>query len=201
MNYLRMLVGAVLALAITGFLFFIMPALIEMADKSLDETPAQRIMDITMPDTKIEAQVAEQKPDKPEDPDEPPPDMESPEMDDVDVSPDAVNMTPQTTMNIDIGVGGVGAGDGEYLPIVKVAPIYPRRAQTRGVEGYCTVEYTVTKNGSIADPVAVDCQPQGYFESASIKAAMKFKYKPRVIDGEPIDVGGVQNRFTYELEK
>jgi protein TonB len=59
----------------------------------------------------------------------------------------------------------------------------------------------VTKAGSIKDPVAVDCQPQGYFESASIKAAMKFKYKPRVIDGEAIDVVGVQNRFTYELEQ
>lgn len=201
MNYLRMLLGAVLALAVTGGLFFMMPALIEMADKSLDETPATRIADITMPETEIEANVEEVKPDKPEDPEEPLPDMDTPEMDDVDVSPDAVNMTPQTSMNIDIGLGGVGSADGEYLPIVKVAPMYPRRANSRGVEGYCTVEYTVTKNGSIKDPVAVDCQPQGYFENVSIKAALKFKYKPRVIDGEPIDVVGVQNRFTFELEK
>jgi hypothetical protein len=30
---------------------------------------------------------------------------------------------------------GIGTGDGEYLPIVKVAPIYPRRALERGITG------------------------------------------------------------------
>jgi protein TonB len=38
------------------------------------------------------------------------------------------------------------------------------------------------------------------FEDASVKAALKFKYKPRVIDGEPVEVAGVRNRFLYELE-
>ena len=60
---------------------------------------------------------------------------------------------------------------------------------------------TVTKSGSIRDPQPVDCQPSGVFESASVKAAMKFKYKPRVVDGEAIEVAGVQNKFTYELEQ
>jgi protein TonB len=47
----------------------------------------------------------------------------------------------------------------------------------------------------------VDCQPSGVFERASVKAAEKFKYKPRVVDGEAIEVAGVQNKFTYELEQ
>jgi protein TonB len=198
---LRLVIGAGLAFLVTSALFVIMPTLIEMADKTPDDKKVQKIADIHMPETKIEARVDEQKPEKPEDPQEPPPEMDTPDIDDVDIDPDAVNMTPQTSADVNIGMGGFGGNDGEYLPIVKVAPIYPRRAQSRGVTGYCTVEYTVTKAGSIKDPVAVDCQPQGYFESASIKAAMKFKYKPRVIDGEAIDVVGVQNRFTYELEQ
>lgn len=201
MNYIRLIIGALLALAVTAFLFVLMPTLIETADKTLDEKPAQRIADITMPEREITANVDEVKPEKPEDPEEPPPDLEQPQIDDVDVSPDAVNISPTARVDVKIGAGGFGSADGEYLPIVKVAPIYPRRAQSRGVEGYCTIEYTVTKSGAIKDPQAVDCQPSGYFESASIKAALKFKYKPRVVDGEPIDVIGVQNRFTYELEK
>jgi protein TonB len=104
-------------------------------------------------------------------------------------------------VDVEISSSGMASGDGEYLPIVKVAPIYPRRAQTRGITGYCIVEYTVTKSGSIRDPQPVDCQPSGVFESASVKAATKFKYKPRVVDGEPIEVAGVQNKFTYELEQ
>jgi protein TonB len=58
----------------------------------------------------------------------------------------------------------------------------------------------VTKTGSIRDPFAVDCQPKGIFERASLKASEKFKYKPRVVDGVAIEVAGVQNKFTYELE-
>ena len=202
MNYLRVLIGAGLAAVVTTGLFYLMPLLIEMADKSLDDSPAMKIADITMPDRDIEVNTKEAKPDKPDDPEEPPPDLDQPEIDDVDVNPDAINMSPNMSGDLKIGLGaGLGGADGEYLPIVKVAPMYPRRANSRGVEGYCTVEYTVTKSGSIRDPVAVDCQPKGYFERASVKAAAKFKYKPRVIDGDAIDVLGVQNRFTYELEK
>jgi periplasmic protein TonB len=201
MNYIRLLIGAGLGFVVTAFLFVLMPTLIENADKNLDETKTRKIADITMPETEIDVNTKEVKPDKPDDPEEPPPEMEQPDMD-VDVSPDAVNMTPQTNVAIDIGLGsGLGGADGEYLPIVKVAPMYPRRANSRGVEGYCTVEYTVTRTGAIRDPVAIDCVPKGYFERASVKAALKFKYKPRIVDGEAIDVLGVQNRFTYELEK
>lgn len=201
MNYLRLLFGAILAFVVTTVLFVLMPALIEMADKTLDDGKRIKIVDITMPDTEIDTNVKEVKPEKPDDPEEPPPDMEQPDIDNAEVNPDAVNMTPKMTASLDIGLGGLSNADGEYLPIVKVAPMYPRRAQSRGTEGYCIVEYTVTTTGAIRDPVAVDCEPSGYFERASIKAATKFKYKPRVVDGEPIEVFGVQNKFTYELEK
>ena len=201
MNYLRVLIGAGFAVVVTVGLFYLMPLLIEMAEKPLDDKPAARIADITMPDREIETNLKENKPEKPDDPEEPPPDLDQPEIEDVDINPDAVNMSPTVKADVSIGISGLGTADGEYLPIVKVAPMYPRRANSRGVEGYCTVEYTVTKTGSVKDPEPIDCDPKGYFESASVKAALKFKYKPRVVDGEAIDVTGVRNRFTYELEK
>jgi protein TonB len=37
------------------------------------------------------------------------------------------------------------------------------------------------------------------FYSASLNAALKFKYKPRIMDGEAVEVPGVQNKFTYEI--
>ena len=157
MNYLRLFFGAVLAFTVTVFLFVLMPALIEMADKGVDDKKRTKIADIQMPDVEITNNLKEVKPAKPEDPQEPPPDMEQPDMDDVDANPDAVNMSPSVAADVSIGMGGLSSADGEYLPIVKVAPMYPRRAQSRGVEGYCTIEYIVTKLGSIKDPVAVDC--------------------------------------------
>ncbi|QIB65468.1 energy transducer TonB [Kineobactrum salinum] len=198
-NVLRMMVGALLAIPVAGGLFFIMQYLIASADPELDETDTRKLADIHMPEREIDTQVKEQKPDKVEDPDEPPPDMDTPDVD-MDMEMEVVNTAPRASVDLNVGGTGIGSADGEYLPIVKVAPVYPRRAQTRGITGYCIVEYTVTRNGSIRDPQAVDCQPSGVFESASVRAAEKFKYKPRVVDGEPIEVAGVQNKFTYELE-
>ena len=200
-NLIRLFIGALLAVPVAGGLFFIMQYLIASADPNIDDSKQRKLADIHMPEREIETNLAEAKPDKPDDPDEPPPDLDTPDMD-MDMDMDAINMAPSNQVEVAIaGVGGMSASDGEYLPIVKVAPIYPRRAQTRGLEGYCIIEYTVTKSGSIRDPVAVDCQPSGIFERASLKASLKFKYKPRVVDGEAIEVAGVQNKFTYELEK
>jgi protein TonB len=200
-NFVRLLIGGVLAVPVAGGLFFIMQYLISSADLKLDEEKIRKVADIHMPDRDIDTNIAEVKPDKPDDPDEPPPDLDTPDMD-MEMNLDAVNMAPSAKIDVAIaGGGGLNASDGEYVPIVKVAPIYPRRAQSRGIEGYCIIEYVVTKSGSIRDPVAVDCQPNGIFNKASLKASLKFKYKPRVVDGEAIEVAGVQNKFTYELEK
>jgi protein TonB len=153
-----------------------------------------------MPEREIETNVNERKPDKVDDPEEPPPDLTTPDIS-MDMDVEIINIAPQAAIDVSINSSGMASGDGEYLPIVKVAPIYPRRAQTRGISGYCIIEYTVMASGAIKDPVAVDCQPSGVFEKASLKASLKFKYKPRVVDGEAIEVAGVQNKFTYELEQ
>lgn len=195
----RVLLAALVAIPVAVGLFFVMQSLIDR-DYEQEDVTARKIADIVVPNKEIEVNVKEVKPEKVEDPEEPPPELQPLEFD-MDMDVDVVNLAPSTQVNVSINSSGMSSGDGEYLPIVKVAPIYPRRAQTRGISGYCIVEYVVTKTGSIRDPIAVDCSPLGVFESASVKAAEKFKYKPRVVDGEPIEVAGVQNKFTYELEQ
>lgn len=189
-----------LALPVAGGLFFIMQYLIATADPQIDDTKRRKLADIHMPEREIDTNVNEAKPDKVDDPEEPPPDLDTPDLD-MNMDVEVINTAPMAQVDVSISTSGMSSGDGEYLPIVKVAPIYPRRAQTRGITGYCIVEYTVTASGAIRDPVAVDCNPEGVFEKASVKASLKFKYKPRVVDGEAIEVVGVQNKFTYELEQ
>ena len=196
---LRVLVGALVAVPVAFGLFLLMQSLIDR-EYTQEEISSRKIADIVVPERDIEVNTKEVKPEKVEDPEEPPPELEPLELD-FDTDLDVANMAPSAGVQVQISSSGMSSGDGEYLPIVKVAPIYPRRAQTRGITGYCIVEYTVTKSGSIRDPQPVDCQPAGVFERASVKAAEKFKYKPRVVDGEPIEVAGVQNKFTYELEQ
>ena len=194
----RTAISILLAIVVVVALFLIMRTLIDgnFVNPEIDDRMVAEL--VRLPDD-IELQNSTPKPDKAEDPEEPPPDMEMEQLD-VDMDVDIENVAPRANINISIGTGTMAQGDGEYLPIVKVAPIYPRRAQTRGISGYCIVEYTVTTSGAIRDPRAVDCQPSGVFDKASVKASLKFKYKPRVVDGEPIEVAGVRNKFTYELE-
>ena len=198
---LRSVIGAVAAVPIALGLFYLMQSLIDTQFEQ-EDVKTRKIADIVVPDKVIETNLKEVLPEKVEDPDEPPPDMEPLDFD-MDADMNSANMASTVAMNVSINALGLSSGDGEYLPIVKVAPIYPRRAQTRGITGFCIVTYTVTTTGAIRDPYVeneTDCSPKGIFERASIKAALKFKYKPRVVDGQAIEVAGVQNKFTYELE-
>ncbi len=100
--------------------------------------------------------------------------------------------------------------DKEYLPIVKVQPVYPRRALMRGVTGWVVLEFTVNEMGAVENPVVVEncgwtqkgtCEnsPNDVFDSSAKKAALKFKYIPKVVDGQAVSTPGVRNTLTFEL--
>jgi protein TonB len=113
-------------------------------------------------------------------------------------------VAPPVTMNTASGGigGGVGfvATDGEFLPIVKVAPIYPPRAAARGLEGFVVVEYTVTASGDTKDIVVLESS-SNLFNNSAIDSVLKYKYRPRVIDGTPVEVTGVTTLIYFELEE
>jgi len=201
MNVARLVIASALAVAITFGLLSLMSALITQDIKPPEDDEGTKIADIHMPERAIETQYDAEKPEKPEEPEEQP-DMPEPEFETPDLSPDALSMSaPRVNPNLNIkGIGGFG-GDGEYLPIVKVQPTYPRRALSRGIEGYVIVEFTVTTNGSVRDAVVIEANPQKVFDRAATKAALKFKYKPRVIDGEAVEVPGVRNKITFAIAK
>ena len=184
------------AVGVTVLLFSLMYLMIHR-DFALDTDPNRRVADIHMGDVDIRTNYEDRLPDKPDEANEEPPEPELPEVEEVEFDED---IDTKFQGGVRVGIGGGFSSDGEYLPIVKVAPIYPRRAQTRGIEGYCVVEYTVTITGGTRDPKVLDCS-SSMFASASLRASLKFKYKPRVIDGEPVEVTGVLNKFTYELER
>ena len=198
----RLFVGVVVGLVITLFLFWFMQLMIEIADSSLDEGARGSLVDFVRVRRDETPDRTKRKPEKPPPPEAPPEQPPTPQLDNLDPTAEkiAIQAVPVTTEIEMTGGFSLGVGEGDYLPIVKVAPIYPQRALTRGVEGYCVVEYTVTRQGTTLDPFVVEDQcTSSLFHRASLQAALKFKYKPRIIDGEAVQVGGVQNKFTYEI--
>jgi protein TonB len=205
MMAVRLLIGLLLGAFVTLGLFWVMQYLIATADRSLDDAKRGALVDFVRVKKNEVIERKQIKPRKPPPPDAPPPEPPAPKLDDLTPSADkiAISAVPVET-DIDLSSGGfsLGVGEGDYLPIVKVAPIYPRRAVSRGVEGFCIVEYTVTRSGTTRDARVIPDQcSSSLFEKASVDAALKFKYKPRVIDGAAVEVPGVRNKFTYELEK
>ena len=91
------------------------------------------------------------------------------------------------------------SGDGDYMPIMRVDAVYPRRALSRGIEGWVIVEFTVTKLGTVKGPKVLDAQPADLFNRSALDAVLKYKYKPRMVNGEPVDVHGVTNKVTFKL--
>lgn len=195
----RILIAGVLSAGTTFGLLFLMYSLISADIKEPDESSKLKLPDITMGERNIQEYQAEAKPEKPETPDEPPPDTPQPEVDTPEVD-NAVNVSaPKMSGGLNIGLGAAFS-DGDYMPIYAAPPMYPSRAMSRGIEGWVVVSFTVTPQGTVIDPVVVEGNPAGTFDSAALRAVKKFKYKPRVVDGTPIAVPGVSYKFTFKLQ-
>ena len=195
----RYIFGVALGAVATFALFLLMQALIKSDKSPFEDAVEGKIVDFVRLQEENEIETKTRKPKPPPPPDEPPPEMPQQSFDNADVSI-GVDMGAVDT-NVDLNVGGVGgvSSGGENLPIVKGGPGYPPRGQTRGIEGYVLLEFIVTKTGAVRDPVVIEASPPGIFDRAAIQAALKFKYKPKVVNGEPIDVAGVRNLITFEL--
>lgn len=199
---LRLLIGAALAVVITFGLYLLMAELVAAGREAMTEGQQGRIVDFVRIAQEQELQTEDRKPEKPDKPEAPPPDAPPPEARTQDPTAGSVNIG---RMDVDPSLTSEGfrlqASDSEYLPIVKVQPTYPSRAQRQGIEGYVLLEFTVTENGSVRDPRVIESEPGSVFDDAAIQAVKKFKYRPRVQDGEPVQVPGVQHLMTFEIDE
>jgi protein TonB len=105
---------------------------------------------------------------------------------------------------LDLGGGpalGAAPSDADVVPLVRVSPQYPPDAMMRGVEGWVQLEFTITTAGTVKDVRVVEADPKGYFEKAAISAVKRYKYKPKIENGEPVDRAGVQLVLSFKLAR
>jgi protein TonB len=197
-----LVIALLLAGAVTLGLFFLMQSLIQSGGSALTDAPKGSVLDFVRVKKEEAVQKKDRKPKKPPKPKEPPPPLAQPQMDSPSPDPSASGLDFGADIAADVALDGglaLDSGDGEFLPIVRVAAVYPRRAQQRGIEGYVDLEITVTKLGSVSNPKVINASPKGIFEQAAIDATLKYKYKPRVVNGEPMEVSGVEVRVSFEI--
>ncbi len=186
---------------VTISLLFIMNILIVTGKQALTKPRERAQLEFVRVKRNESLNVEDFTPEKPPKPPETPPETPPQDIDNID--PDAPSIAisaPTVTADTNIGgPGGMNIAEGDYLPIVRVAPVYPARALSRGLEGYVDLSFTVTTAGTVKDPVVIQ-STSSLFERAAIRAVLKFKYKPRVVDGVPVDVPNVKTRITFKIE-
>jgi len=88
----------------------------------------------------------------------------------------------------DASVSGFGEGavNTNVLPLVRVHPVYPKRAKMIKAEGFVKLEFTITEFGDVKDIIVLESQPPSLFEHAAIRALTKWKFKPKEENNLPM---------------
>ena len=197
MNRLRGLISALLAVGVTFGLFLFMFKLISSGGNNNEELEAIAGIHFGPVDIPDEVMTKNRripkKPPPPKDP-PPPPKMQVSKMDQtVQNMPimDLPNLDVPMTAGEGMYIGNFAAVDkteeGDIIPIVVIRPMYPREAALAGQEGRVKIEFTITAIGTVKDPKVIDADPPRVFNREALRAILKWKFKPRVIDGVAVD--------------
>jgi protein TonB len=193
---LRYIFSTVFGIGVALALFLLMHTLISGdANRNRDRDDSVRLDFIQVDQDEIENIRKRTPPPKPEPPKKPPP----PPKLTVDSADRPQQPMPDMQMpKIDLGIGagsgpylgnwsaGDGSAEGDVIPIVRIEPQFPREALIKGIEGWVVVEFTIEPDGTVSDPRVVDSNPRRIFDRNAIRAIYKWKFKPRIVDGQPV---------------
>jgi len=82
---------------------------------------------------------------------------------------------------------GDPAAEGEAIPIVRIDPQWPREALLDGTEGYVRVRVLIGTDGSVKETEVIEAAPGRLFVRNAMRAVRRWKFKPRVVDGTPVE--------------
>jgi len=83
------------------------------------------------------------------------------------------------------GEGTVRAG--KLTALRTVEPEFPNSAQQSLISGWVELEFTVALDGSVKDIKVTGSEPRRVFDSAATAALRKYRYKPVLKDGQPVE--------------
>ena len=98
------------------------------------------------------------------------------------------------------GVVGVGvsttSGDSDpgvtsnWQPIEQVKPTMPKEAALKGIEGFVKFRVDINEEGKPENISVIEAENRSVFEQEARKALRKWKYAPRMVNGQAVRVVG-----------
>jgi protein TonB len=200
MMQLRLPLTVLLGGAFSIWLFWLMWTLISQPIDVGDMLEATRIEFSRM---RRDTEAATKREDRAER-EPPPPAPEIPRMafSSSGVDNNVAQLTP--TINTSGSIGGMelsGGSDTDVIPLVRIAPEYPPRALSRGIEGWVQVQFTITETGAVKDAVVVASDPPRIFDEAALRSIARWRYNPKVEGGVAVERIGVQTVLRFLLEE
>jgi protein TonB len=199
---IRHFAAAGLSVGVTFGLFYLMQALISMEGRGLDDRNLGQIIEFVRLKREPELELKKRElPDKKPPPEKPPP----PDMDLSNAMAEQSLGGIGVGLEVDVAIAGgpnIGAtaSDTDAIPIVRVAPQYPMRAAERGIQGWVELGFTISVAGTVKDPVVLASHPGSIFNKEALRAIRKWKYNPKIVNGEPVERTGLKVRLKFELE-
>jgi protein TonB len=193
---IRYTVSVIVAIIVTLVTFYIMHTLISGAGgerEQLEPPPGIRFGPVEIDET-VETRDR-RRPPPPPPPEEPPP---PPEMEIAQMEQQVQEMPDMDMPDLDLSMTGTGpflgsmrqadrTAEGDVVPLVRIQPQYPRDAAVSQIEGYVTIQFTIDKTGSVRSPRVIDSKPPRVFDREAIRAILRWKFKPRVVNGEAVE--------------
>jgi protein TonB len=199
---MRFILAFGLAVCVASSLFWLMNYLILGGSRELADTESYRMVDFVRLQPEEDVQTRQRSRPEPPPPDEPPPpppqlqvqqaqtqSRQAPEPFDMPKLNVPTSMTGGPFMG-ELAGGGPPGGDGELIPLVRLAPQYPRQAARAGISGWVRLRITVNPDGSVRQARVVEAEPRGLFEASAVTAAMRGRFRPRMVGGEAIESSG-----------
>lgn len=197
----RFIVALLLGAAATFLLFAFMAFLISGGDGRADGPPESAPIElVTTPpesDTERRTRVPPTPPTPPEQPPETPPN-------EPDQADDALSFDPGFVVEVggtDTGfsTGGLNT-DGDATPIVRINPRYPPEAARDGINGWVLLRFTIDETGGVTDVEVIDSNPRRIFDNEARRALLRWKYKPKIIDGKAVPQPGMTVQLDFNLD-
>ncbi|MCZ4338228.1 energy transducer TonB [Shewanella colwelliana] len=94
-----------------------------------------------------------------------------------------------------------GHNNSDAYPMIQVSPQYPVSAAQDGKEGYVVVGFDISRTGRVENIKIIQAKPKRIFNRAAIEAVKKWKYKPKLENGEAVHQLNQQVQLDFKIDQ
>lgn len=204
---MKLLLAFVFSVLVTGLIFAMMNTMVSTDGLDNANQGEQAVIDFVRLKQDSESRIKEREkkePPKPKQPPTPPQQVAQQNTPMKQIAMRMPNVSPDLSLANKNLLGdaqiGMGFGDGDVIPLVRMPAQYPSKAKRRNIEGFVKARLEVNSKGTVDSVEIIEAKPRGVFERSAIRALYKYKFKPQIIDGKP-QPQTVTQTLEYTLEK